>query len=104
MAAGTESGKRAQEFMQKGQLVPNDIVVTVGALAHVCTILYQLCKPFGLLFMVNVVVVTCEAVVNTFNELEADFMITRPAMQLLENTVMLFLFAICMCVTCLSIV
>ena len=29
VAAGTEAGKLAQEYMQKGQLVPNDIVVTV---------------------------------------------------------------------------
>jgi hypothetical protein len=29
VAAGTEAGKLAQDYMQKGQLVPNDIVVTV---------------------------------------------------------------------------
>lgn len=29
VAAGSEAGKLAQEYMQKGQLVPNDIVVTV---------------------------------------------------------------------------
>lgn len=30
IAAGTENGRRAKEYMDKGQLVPNEIVVTVG--------------------------------------------------------------------------
>ncbi len=29
MAAGTDSGNKAQEYMQKGMLVPDEIVVTV---------------------------------------------------------------------------
>lgn len=29
VAAGTECGKKAEEYMQQGKLVPNDIVVTV---------------------------------------------------------------------------
>lgn len=29
VAADTENGKRAKEYMEKGQLVPDDIVVTV---------------------------------------------------------------------------
>jgi adenylate kinase len=31
IATGTENGKRAKEFMEKGQLVPDEIVVNVGA-------------------------------------------------------------------------
>jgi adenylate kinase len=30
IAAGSENGKRAKEFMEKGQLVPDEIVVNVG--------------------------------------------------------------------------
>ena len=34
VAAGTENGKRAREYMEKGQLVPDEIVVMVGQLVH----------------------------------------------------------------------
>lgn len=30
IAAGSENGKRAREYMEKGQLVPDEIVVKVG--------------------------------------------------------------------------
>jgi adenylate kinase family enzyme len=32
IAAGTENGKQAKEFMEKGQLVPDEIVVNVSAI------------------------------------------------------------------------
>lgn len=32
IAAGTENGRRAKEYMENGQLVPNEIVVMVGYL------------------------------------------------------------------------
>ena len=32
IAAGSENGKRAKEFMEKGQLVPDEIVVNVSDL------------------------------------------------------------------------
>lgn len=32
IAAGSENGRRAKEFMEKGKLVPNEIVVTVGTI------------------------------------------------------------------------
>lgn len=34
IAAGTENGKRAKEFMEIGQLVPNEIVVMVCLLKN----------------------------------------------------------------------
>lgn len=30
IVAGTENGRQAKEYMEKGQLVPNEIVVMVG--------------------------------------------------------------------------
>lgn len=30
ISSGSENGKRAKEYMEKGQLVPNEIVVMVG--------------------------------------------------------------------------
>ena len=34
IAAGSENGRRAKEFMEKGQLVPDEIVVMVGQHCH----------------------------------------------------------------------
>lgn len=34
IAAGTEAGKTAKEYMEQGQLVPNEIVVAVGYKKH----------------------------------------------------------------------
>ena len=44
VAAGTEAGKLAHDYMQKGQLVPNDIVVVVLNFSRKIsyTICYQL--------------------------------------------------------------
>ena len=39
IATGTENGKQAKEFMEKGQLVPDEIVVNVGIFSlhfHLC--------------------------------------------------------------------
>lgn len=36
IAAGTDNGKRAKEYMEKGQLVPDEIVVTVGLSLNIC--------------------------------------------------------------------
>ena len=35
IAEGTENGKRAKEYMEKGDLVPNEIVVMVSILLSV---------------------------------------------------------------------
>lgn len=32
IASGNENGRRAKEFMEKGKLVPNEIVVLVGSI------------------------------------------------------------------------
>lgn len=32
VAAGSENGRRAKEFMENGNLVPNEIVVMVGSI------------------------------------------------------------------------
>lgn len=34
IAEGTENGKRAKEYMEKGELVPNEIVVMVSVCFH----------------------------------------------------------------------
>lgn len=34
IAAGSENGRRAKEYMEKGKLVPNEIVVMVIQLVH----------------------------------------------------------------------
>lgn len=34
IAEGTENGKRAKEYMEKGELVPNEIVVMVSFCSH----------------------------------------------------------------------
>lgn len=42
IAAGSENGRRAKEFMEKGQLVPDEIVVMVGTIISVLPIVILL--------------------------------------------------------------
>lgn len=51
IAAGSENGKRAKEFMEKGQLVPDEIVVNVS---HVfCWVFRQYMHSNSLLVVIK---------------------------------------------------
>ena len=51
IAAGSDNGKQAKEFMEKGQLVPDEIVVNVG---HVFFWLFHLyMHPKSLLVLIK---------------------------------------------------
>lgn len=42
VAAGTENGRRAKEYMEKGQLVPDEIVVTVALYSYFLLFLFEI--------------------------------------------------------------
>ena len=51
VAAGSDNGRQAKEFMEKGQLVPDEIVVMVGMVCFSLTYNHDLVGDFLILIL-----------------------------------------------------
>ena len=51
VAAGSDNGRQAKEFMEKGQLVPDEIVVMVGTVCFSLTYNHDLDGDFLILIL-----------------------------------------------------
>lgn len=51
VAAGSDNGRQAKEFMEKGQLVPDEIVVMVGTVCFSLTYNHDLVGDFLILIL-----------------------------------------------------